>query len=110
MTELGHCPSGRLFEAAACGVVVLSDGWEGLDSFFEPGREILIGRSTDDALAALDLGDAELAAIAAAARERVLQNHTSAHRARELVALVRDLGPGSRVARDLEASAKAVGA
>jgi spore maturation protein CgeB len=91
MSVLGHCPSGRLFEAAACGVPILSDVWEGLDEFFVPGREILIGASSDDALAALDRSDAELAALGAAARERVLDEHTSAHRARELVALVEAL-------------------
>lgn len=86
MAEMGWCPSGRLFEAAACGVAILSDTWEGLDSFFAPGREILVARNSDDAVAALDLGDAEIARIAAAARERVLAGHTSMHRARELLA------------------------
>ncbi len=42
MAAMGYCPSGRLFEAAACGTAVLSDWWTGLDSFFEPGAEILI--------------------------------------------------------------------
>ena len=93
MALMGHCPSGRLFEAAACGTPVLSDTWEGLDTFFEPGREILIARGTDDALGALDRSDAELAAIAKAARARVLAEHTSAHRAREFIRLVRDVGP-----------------
>jgi len=37
MASMGYCPSGRLFEAAACGTAVLSDWWEGLDAFFEPG-------------------------------------------------------------------------
>ncbi len=52
MAAAGWCPSGRLFEAAACGVPVLSDAWPGLDEFFTPGREILVARDTDDALAA----------------------------------------------------------
>jgi spore maturation protein CgeB len=42
MAEMGWCPSGRLFEAAACGCAILSDQWEGLDAFFAPGREILV--------------------------------------------------------------------
>ncbi len=88
MAQNGHCPSGRLFEAAACGTPVLSDDWAGLDGFFTPGREILIARTTEEAVAALALGDDELARIAAAARERVLAEHTSAHRARELESLL----------------------
>jgi spore maturation protein CgeB len=88
MADMGWCPSGRLFEAAACGTPILSDTWEGLDSFFEPGREVLIARSTDEAVQALDLTDAELKRVAKASRERVLGEHTSAHRARELEMLL----------------------
>lgn len=84
MADNGFCPSGRLFEAAACGTAVLSDWFDGLDAFFEPGREILVARDTDDVLAALDLPDAQVARIAAAARDRVLRDHTSAQRVREL--------------------------
>lgn len=92
MAAMGYCPSGRLFEAAACGVPVLSDWWEGLDSFFEPGAEILIARNRADAVAALDLSEAEMKRMGRAARERVLDEHTSAHRARELVSLLLDVG------------------
>jgi spore maturation protein CgeB len=86
MARMGWCPSGRLFEAAACGVPVLSDDWQGLEAFFSPEREILVARTETDALAALDLSDAELARIGKSARERVLAEHTSAYRARDLVA------------------------
>lgn len=84
MAELGHCPSGRLFEAAACGAPILSDWWEGIDRFYEPGAEILIARSTEDAIAAISLSDAELRRIARSARERTLAEHTAEHRARDL--------------------------
>jgi len=82
----GYCPSGRLFEATACGVPVLSDAWEGLDQFFEVGSEILIANDTADVITALGISEAELARIARAARERVLADHTAARRATELVA------------------------
>ncbi|MBA1154761.1 CgeB family protein [Microvirga mediterraneensis] len=88
MAEMGWCPSGRLFEAAACGAPILSDWWVGLDSFFEPGKDILIAANTDDAVAALDLTDAELTRIARAGRERTLAEHTSDHRAKELENLI----------------------
>ncbi|AEG91764.1 CgeB family protein [Ramlibacter tataouinensis] len=91
MADNGHCPSGRLFEAAACGTPVVSDWWTGLDAFFEPGREILVARSTADVVQALELPDEQVARIARAARERVLAEHTSAHRARELEALLDNL-------------------
>jgi spore maturation protein CgeB len=84
MAQMGYCPSGRLFEAAACGAPVLSDWWEGIESFYEPGSEILIGRNTEDAMNALDLSPGELARIGRKARERTLDCHTSDHRAAEL--------------------------
>lgn len=84
MAAMGWCPSGRLFEAAACGAPILSDAWEGLDTFFAPGREILVAASTDEAVAALDLSDAELRRIGQAGRDRVLSEHTSDRRAVEL--------------------------
>ncbi|MFL5296901.1 MAG: glycosyltransferase [Phenylobacterium sp.] len=86
MAAFGWCPSGRLFEAAACGAPVISDDWEGLGAFFTPGREILVARGTTDVLQALDRGD--LAEIARAARERTLDEHTADHRAGELLALL----------------------
>ncbi len=84
MAEMGYCPSGRLFEAAACGVPILSDTWDGLDFFFEPGSEILPARTTEDAMEALALAPEELTRIGRAARERVFQSHTADIRARDL--------------------------
>jgi len=88
MAEMGWCPSGRLFEAAACGAAILTDAWDGLDGFFAPGSEVLVARSTEDALAAVDLGEPELRRIAEAGRARVLAEHTSEHRARDFEAAV----------------------
>jgi spore maturation protein CgeB len=88
MADMGWCPSGRLFEAAACGTPLLSDWWEGLDAFFAPADEILVARSADEAIGALSLSDAELERIAARARERVLTEHTADRRAEEFESLV----------------------
>jgi spore maturation protein CgeB len=88
MAEMGWCPSGRLFEATACGTPVLSDAWDGLDAFFTPGHEILVATNTDEAVSALDLTEAELRRVAAAARERTLAEHTSDRRAEDLLRAV----------------------
>ena len=88
MAAMGWCPSGRLFEAAACGAVLLSDWWTGLDAFYAPESEILIADDTTAALAALDLSDETLRRIGQAARERTLAEHTCHHRARELCNLL----------------------
>ena len=81
MAEFGHCPSGRLFEAAACGCPVLTDEWDGLGEFYEVGSEMLVARTADDVVAAMRLSDKELRQIADAARERTLTSHTSERRA-----------------------------
>ncbi|HEY2739548.1 MAG TPA: glycosyltransferase, partial [Thermoanaerobaculia bacterium] len=88
MAGMGHCPSGRLFEAAACGTAVLSDSWEGLDRFFEPGREIFTAAGTEEVAAILSLPPEEIRKVARAARERTLAEHTAAQRAAELVELL----------------------
>ncbi len=88
MADMGWCPSGRLFEAAACGAAILTDAWDGLDTFFVPGRDIIVAGTTAEALAAVDLGDAELGRIAEAGRAQVLAHHTSGHRARDFEAAV----------------------
>jgi spore maturation protein CgeB len=87
MAQMGWCPSGRLFEAAACGVPLLSDSWEGIETFFAPGDEILLAKDEDDTLAALAMPDAELQRIARRGRERIMDRHTSDKRANELVAM-----------------------
>lgn len=88
MAAMGYCPSGRLFEAAACGTALLSDWWVGLDAFFAPGREILIATSTADAVAGITKDPALLRQLGARARERALDCHTAAIRARRLISLI----------------------
>jgi spore maturation protein CgeB len=84
MARMGFCPSGRLFEAAACGTPIVSDHWPGIDQFFTPGKEILIADSTEDVIDAMQMSDEQLQRIARAAAERVSSCHTAAHRAAEL--------------------------
>jgi spore maturation protein CgeB len=96
MAAAGFCPSGRLFEAAACGTPIVSDAWRGLDRFFEPGREIVVAASPEDVVAALDMDRRQRAAMARRARERVLAFHTAARRARELEGIIEHVGNHSR--------------
>lgn len=95
MAEMGYCPSGRLFEAAACGAPIVSDWWEGLDQFFKPKDEILIASRTEDVLEYLSLDDSILQRVSRAARERVLQDHTAERRVDDLESILAltDTGP-----------------
>lgn len=84
MADNGHCPSGRLFEAAACGTPLVSDWWPGIDSFLQPEHEVIVARRAEDVIQALEMPDSELGRIAANARQRVLSDHTSERRAAQL--------------------------
>ncbi len=86
MARMGWCPSGRLFEAAACGVPILTDDWPGLDAFFQPGRDILVAGTTAEALAALAAAPDVLDRMARSARERTLDEHSARRRAADMVA------------------------
>jgi spore maturation protein CgeB len=89
MVHNGFSPATRVFEAAGAGACILSDAWEGLDHFLEPGAEVIVcasGAEVIEALTALDRASA--VEIGARARERVLAEHTYAHRARQLEAVL----------------------
>jgi spore maturation protein CgeB len=92
MIRAGFSPSIRLFEAAACATPIISDDWQGLETFLTPGKEILVARTSREVLNYLrTLPDAARTAVGQAARARVLAEHTAAHRAAALESYVRDL-------------------
>lgn len=88
MIRAGYSPSVRLFEAAACGTPILSDLWPGLDTFFEPHREILPVLSPSDVASYLRMPDEQRRRIGEKARCRALRFHTAAVRAAEFEAYV----------------------
>jgi spore maturation protein CgeB len=88
MARSGYCPSGRFFEAAACGTAIVTDWFEGLDHFFDAERELLVVNSAQELISAISIPDSELRQIAARARERTLSEHTGERRAQELLAAI----------------------
>ena len=93
MVQAGYSPSVRVFEAAACGATMVSDNWPGLDSFFVPGREILVPADPGDVVAYLTAtDDAELRRIGRSAQERVLAEHTAERRAQQFEQYVSGAG------------------
>jgi spore maturation protein CgeB len=91
MIANGYSPSVRLFEAAACGVPIITDEWPGMADFFTPGTEIFVARNTADVLYLLrELEPGEAIRVGAKARERVMRMHTAAHRAIELESYIRE--------------------
>ena len=87
MIRRGYSPSVRLFEAACCGVPIISDRWPGLDTFFRPGRgDPDRPDAPGRAGRAAHHSRGKRRAIGEAARARVLASHTADHRAAELEA------------------------
>ncbi len=85
MARYGYSPATRVFEAAGAAACVITDSWKGIDLFFEPEREILVARDGREVERHLTGLTAERARrIGEAARERVLAEHTYAHRAAQL--------------------------
>ena|SRR5581483_5892701 len=99
MARAGYCPSGRFFEAASCGTTIFTDNWEGLDSFFTPGEEIVAVSDADDVVRALQLPDGELKEIARRARQRTLDEHTGERRAEELLRWIAEASHPAHFAR-----------
>jgi spore maturation protein CgeB len=81
----------RPFELASSGAAIVSNPHDGIERWFEPGAELVVVESTDEAVAAYRelVGDpAQAEEMGRRARERVLDEHTYAHRARRLLELI----------------------
>jgi spore maturation protein CgeB len=94
MAKMGYCPSGRLFEAAACGVPLISDSWEGLSEFFEPDAEIVTVETTEQTLVALEQGE-DLKLMGQRARQRTLDQHTASRRVMEFEEIIQSVTSGT---------------
>ena len=84
MRKAGYSPSVRLFEAAACGVAIMSDEWPGLNEVFTPGTEILLVRNIGDVTSNMQMDPEQRFRLAERARKRTLRFHTAGVRALEL--------------------------
>lgn len=89
MARYGFSPPTRVFEAAGAGACIITDAWEGIELFLEPGREVLVAKNGQEVASHLEALGAERAlSIGKAALRRVTAEHTYAHRAKELTRLL----------------------
>lgn len=92
MIKAGYSPSVRLFEAAACGVPIISDYWDGIESIFRPEKEILIARTSSEVSHYFkSISEEERKNIGERARQKILKSHTAKARTLELVNYVREV-------------------
>jgi spore maturation protein CgeB len=97
MTRFGFSPATRVFEVAGAGGCLFSDSWEGMEQFLLPEVEVLLVRSGDELVDQLErLTPERAAAVGAAARRRVLREHTYAQRAAQVEAVLEGLAPSHR--------------
>jgi spore maturation protein CgeB len=89
MARYGFSPPTRVFEAAGAGACLITDAWEGIELFLEPGREVLVASSGDEVTEQVCALTPERArAIGRAALARVHGEHTYAHRVEQLEAVL----------------------
>ena len=85
MASVGFSPPTRVFEAAGAAACVVTDAWPGIETFFEPGKEILLASSANEIVKLLRTTSRERGAqIGAAMRRRALRDHTYAQRAAQV--------------------------
>jgi spore maturation protein CgeB len=89
MAAYGFSPPTRVFEAAGAGACLITDAWDGVEQFLEPGREILVAKDGQEVAGHLgELGPGRARAIGEAARARVLAEHTYDQRAAQVEAVL----------------------
>ena len=88
MANIGFSPATRVFEAAGAAACLITDAWEGIEQFLQPDHEVLVARDGKDVAEHVRALTPERArAIGKAALQRVLSEHTYAHRGAEVDAL-----------------------
>ncbi len=99
MARYGFSPATRVFEAAGAGACLLTDAWEGIELFLEPGRECLVCRNGGEVAAAIaELTPERAQVIGSAARKRIRAAHTYAHRAAQVHRILTGAVPAAAAA------------
>jgi spore maturation protein CgeB len=89
MASVGFSPPTRVFEAAGACACVITDAWAGIETFFEPGEEILLASSAEEIVDILrSTGPEHAAQIGRAMRQRALRDHTYNQRAEQVSELL----------------------
>jgi spore maturation protein CgeB len=97
MASLGYSPATRVFEAAGAGACIITDAWDGVEMFLQPGKEILVARDGKDVAALVgELTPGRAKDIGKRALARILREHTYAHRGAEVDAFLRKLRDSGR--------------
>ncbi|MDQ8184111.1 glycosyltransferase [Pelagicoccus sp. SDUM812002] len=84
MAKNGYSPPTRFFEAVGAGGCLITDAWEGIEEFLNPGEECLVARDGNEVAEFVkSLTWDESVRMGERARLKLLEKHTYAHRALE---------------------------
>jgi spore maturation protein CgeB len=106
MARYGYSPATRVFEAAGAAACLITDAWEGLEMFLQPGREVLVARNGEEvAEITKQLTPEQARTIGEAARHRVLADHTYQQRGERVDAILSETlaPPNPAAALELQA-------
>jgi spore maturation protein CgeB len=89
MARYGYSPATRVFEAAGAGACLITDAWKGIEQFLDPGQEVLVAHDGQDVADLLrSLTPEHVRQLGRAGYRRVLAEHTYAHRAAQVEAIL----------------------
>jgi spore maturation protein CgeB len=89
MADVGFSPPTRIFEAAGAGACLITDSWNGISEFFEPGEEILVASGAEDVVAHLSsISSQHARTIGEQMRKRALRDHTYVQRSAQVQAVL----------------------
>ena len=93
-TDVYASSTSRPFELAAFGSCIVSQPYNGIEEWFEIGKEMVVVNSVEEAIETykrLLNDETKREEMGKRARERVLREHTSKHRAAELVGIIKKI-------------------
>jgi spore maturation protein CgeB len=104
MADIGFSPATRVFEAAGAGACLITDAWEGIELFLQPHEEVLVARDGRDVIDHLrNLTPERASTIGKSALQRVLREHTYAHRGAQVDTILREQMQLKREAEEVAA-------
>lgn len=108
MARTGFSPPTRVFEAAGAGACLVTDAWEGIEQFLEPGTEVLVAHGPEEVVEHLRrVGSQEAQQIGMRARARLLSEHTYAQRAAQVESVLLGLSAAAGTRPVLQPAAMA---
>ena len=92
---LSGIPTIRVFEALACGASLICAPWSDVEELFRPGEDYVVVNSGNEMTGAVQhllRDESARRQLGANGRQTILQRHTCAHRAEQLVEICEELG------------------